>query len=59
MTVPALTCGSNAIIALGLCCTAWIYACATRYGPLGIWPGMGPVAIDHRVGRIYTVTTAP
>ena len=47
------------IIALGLCCSAWIYACATRYGPLGIWPGMGPVAIDHRLGRIYTVTTAP
>jgi hypothetical protein len=40
------------IIALGLCGSAWIYACATRYAPAG------EVAhrlyyIDHWTGKIW------
>jgi len=45
-TLPAL------IIALGLCGAAWIYACATRYGPSGELPGhLGQYVLDHWTGR--------
>jgi len=39
------------IIALGLCGAAWIYACATRYGPTGTDLLNHPVIVDHWTGR--------
>ena len=39
------------IIALGLCGAAWIYACATRYGPANVVSGK-QLVLDHWTGHV-------